>query len=789
MKSIFLFLSFIFLCIPVVVFSQPLSKTSIFQISDSLSKHKLEKVSVLIMNNQKKIIAQGQTNAQGVYETQAGSTNCKVVISFPEYATHYINLHAKPSDTIKIYLIKKIHDLNEVVIVSKKSHIEDLGDRLIYHVGKDITTGGDASELLRKIPLVSIDRNGKPTIKSNTNIKILVNGQAVAHSDPAMALKMIPADQINKVEVITSPSAKYEAAGTAGIINIITIKKSNSGTSGMFNGRHGYITSDLYASLAYTNKKITLSGSSGNYWGFAQTAGSTDVHQTKNLLNNKVYSNTESGNFKIAMHYHQLGAAINLDNKNSFIIDLTSSNYTMNTAVNSESQQFLINSNQSFSKQNTTNAPSTSHSAVVNYQHLFNNSKKELNVKMAYAYHTNQPWYNFNQTDFTRIHSKYFLQDHNYTKEFNSQVDYQFPSINNNHLFEVGANTIYRQMGSNSMASNSLLIINSTSNTKFDYQQLITSLFASGTFKISNQFNLRSGLRLENVANHTATVNQHYTNLFPNVGITFNPSSTQSLSFNFNTRIERPSIHFLNPTNNQSDQIVTYQGNPTLRPEYTQNYELSFSSYLNNNYLKTAIYQSITQNSIHSLIIPTNNVLMSEFNNVGIRYNSGISVFGTLNIADNISINTDIDLNYVTIKSDAFALRNEGLSFKTSLGLSYQLNKTFSIQYWGSYNSPKVTLQGTESSYSYSSIFVKKDFKNKLYSITFGVDNPFRQSLDYEVKNELSNGSKFSQVTSYYDRSIQVGFQYKFGKAINKPVAKKLDNDLKSIDNGRQTIN
>mgnify|MGYP003508482047 FL=1 len=791
MTSKRIFFGVIFLCLNAHVSGQTTLKTFVFQISDSLSNKKLEQVSVLIVNSQKKIITQGLSDRNGICALKVGNyVSYKAIVSFPAYTTDYLDLKNIFQDSIKISLSKKMHTLEEVTIVSKKARIEDLGDRIVYHAGQDASTGGDASELLRKIPLVSVDMNGRPSIKANSNIKILVNGRPVANSDPSLTLKMIPAAQVSKIEVITSPPAKYESEGTAGIINIITAKKIDLGASGMFNGGVGFKSNDLVGSLSFAKKKVTLSASTGNYWGYSKTDGFKNFNKSDNQAINNIYNETQTGDFKIDAHYHQLSTGIHFDEKNSLIIDLTHSDYGMHTAVNSQSE--LMNTiNGTLIKQNTTYEPSSFNGISANYQHTFKDAKQELNVKITYGLNNNQPLYDFNQTDRTLLNANYLFQDHNYNRELNSQIDFQFPSVNHKHLFEVGANGIYRQMGSTSTASTSSATGDALFPTtiQFKYNQFIGSLFTSSTFKISNRFSARSGLRFEGVANMAETMSQNYANLFPNMGITFSPSSTQSLSFNFNYRIQRPSIQFLNPTTNQSDQIIAYSGNPILLPEYTQNYELSFGTYIDKNYLKTSIYQSITKNSIHSFIIPTKNTLISSYSNVGTQLVSGMNIWATINVSDHLSINTNLDLNYSTIHADSYALNNQGLNFKSSFNLAYQLNKSCSVQYLGFYSSAKIRLQGSEKSYTYSNISVKKDFQNKKYSLALEIDNPFRSSFEYEIKNDLQNEYRYNNVTQYYDRGIRIAFSYKFGNTINKPTVKKQDSDLKNMDNGRQGIN
>jgi len=273
---------------------------------DSITKKPVDYASVALGRATSTKSTNGSlTDSKGVFKIDnVAPGKYKLTISFIGYQTKVINsvetTPLKPDANLgRIILSPSAKALKEVTVTGQASIIENKVDKVVYNAEKDATvSGGNAGDVLRKVPMVSVDQDGNVSLRGSQNVRVLINGKpsgAVA-SSLADAMKMLPADQIKNVEVITSPSAKYDAEGSAGIINIITKRKEMSGVSGSVSGGLGTRQNNGNANININKNRLAITGNFGGNLMWPQES------RTNVFLNTGNMSSSQSGTSEVTRY-------------------------------------------------------------------------------------------------------------------------------------------------------------------------------------------------------------------------------------------------------------------------------------------------------------------------------------------------------------------------------------------------------------------------------------------------------------------------------------------------------
>jgi outer membrane receptor protein involved in Fe transport len=779
---------------------------------DSFTKEAVVAANVLVTNKQKTFVYTALTDTNGRYTfTKPSLKDYPLIITISHINYLLKTVTIENLSLALTFTLKKTNSktLKDITIISEKKLVEDQGDKLVYNADQDISnSNGDATEVLRRTPMVTVDMGGNAGIRGSTSVKILLNGKPVSNLSTSMILKMIPAYIIKKVEVITSPSAKYEAEGAAGIINIITTRKIVLGFSGLINAGAGTRGSHLFGLLNYSKNKLALTAGTGSYWFYTRSSGSTEVYNKTSSGKQNVFEQGFDGKYNGGSINAKMQATYEIDEKNfietEFVIFRNSTNPVQNTNIqffDSVTGNALPDLLFTRASKNTTKG--TSFTLNTSYTRKFAVPQKELSaVLVINSYHSVNDYY-YKQNNRTFLLDE-LSKNPGSVNEANLQFDYQQPSINQKHLYEVGFRGIIRQM------KNSYDILQDSSgltggaytffsaNGYLDYEQKIGALYITDKFKLSPKITLRGGVRLETVENilqNNEIGNKYfkdrYTNLFPNAGFSWTLDALKSISGNYSYRLQRPSINHLNPASNRMDAYTTYSGNPDLRPEFTHNIELSLSLYVKTSYFRITPYFRTTSGIISTVTVRRTDGFRSYYENAGKANVTGLSLWATVNLTKKWLLNCSNDLNYTTISNNVLALKNSGLFYTANLNTSYKISKTITAQLFGVFYTPKILLQGTEGTYSYSNFAIRKEFNRKRSSFSLSIDNPFTKGFVLNINNKV-NTLITTDRTTYYNRGFRLMFSHRFGNAIQEPSKKSsIDSDLKSKDNGiiNQNIN
>ena len=385
----------------------------------------------------------------------------------------------------------------------------------------------------------------------------------------------------------------------------------------------------------------------------------------------------------------------------------------------------------------------------------------------------------------------------NTNQELTAQLDYQTP-IGRNQLVEVGAKAIRRVVHSDYTYSGQLAA--SQAGSSFAYRQQVAAGYLAYTLSLPQGFTLKPGVRYE----YTALAAEvgggpvpdipNYGTLVPGISILRRLASGNALKLAYTRRLQRPSLQFLNPNLQAANPLVQLRGNPALRPEFTNNYELGYGTLLGSANLSFSVFARNTSGSIQSVRTPLAEAaypgaVLITYQNVGREDAYGGSTFATLNVGTKLSLNGGVDAYYLVLRNNvpdpAYAARNAGLVVGGRLYGSYALPKGWNVQLFGFYRGQQVQLQGAQSNFAVYSMSLKRDFARQKGSIGLGAENFF--SPRNAVRTDLSSPLLTQASTSVQHlTSFKVYFSYRVGQLRAEARTRKRvqNDDLKTDENG-----
>jgi outer membrane receptor protein involved in Fe transport len=730
----------------------------------------------------------------------------------------YKNRDSKPFTIAKgteqnmgsVKLPADVRTLGEVVVTGQAALIEEKVDRLIFNADKDITAkGGDASDVLKRVPMLSVDLDGNVSLRGSSNIRVLINNKpsTIVASNVADALKQLPADMIKSVEVITSPSAKYDAEGAAGIINIVTKKNTLHGLTLNVDAGVGLRASNLGLNGSYRQGKlgITLGGFGRTMYNRA----SSTLEQTTLVGGQQQRTSQQASAFdKPLFGQYTMGIDYDLGKNQSLSAGIR---YGTRNFVQQQNQ--LTNSYIGNTLQSVTNRD-------VDRRDLSNSV--DMNLDYIRTFKPQQEWSISTQYSRTGLTNNFFADilnqngtltgrqqniNNNTNQEFTIQTDYQTP-IRKNQLLEFGGKAIMRQVDSRYQylvggISEGLSLDLSNPPGSLNYDQNIGAGYVSYTYVTPSKLTFKVGTRYERTS-ISATANENvalnipsYGNLVPSINISKSLKGGATMKVAYNRRIQRPGLQQLNPNPNAANPQNIQIGNPTLRPELTDNLEMSWSSTIKKTYLNAAVFGRLTDNAISQIRIPSDTLagaLITTYQNIGVQRTYGANVFFNTNITSKWSVNGGIDGYYVYMHGltpgadgKSITINNSGMSLGGRLMSQLQLNKGWSAQIFSFFRGPQPQLQGTMGSFYMYSLGVRKDLANKRGSIGIAAENflgngvVMRTNLDSPLLSQVN-------VNRLYNQNVKITFNYRIGKmSFEEPrrKARSVNNDdVKGGDGG-----
>jgi len=767
-------------------------------ILDSASKKPIDYATVsLLKTKDNKSVNGAVTDERGKLTlSNVSPEEYKLSIGFMGYKTKVIVIKTTPEkpdlNAGTIYLSSTASSLKEVEISGQKALIENKVDKLVYNAEQDITNaGGDATDVMRKVPMLSVDVNGNLQMRGSS-VRVLINGKpsGTMANSVADALKMIPAEQIKSVEVITSPSAKYDAEGSGGIVNIITKKKSAEGTSGSVNTSVGTRSNNGAFNLNAKTGRLSLTGSLGVNHAYPQNSKvvSSNVVALQagggtSLLNDgfsdwsRVGYNGSAGIDYDFNNYHNISTNLKINRFSNGGPGTTTSKANGNPASFISRDMDMGFNNLDWS---------------VDYRKTSKKEGEEFSVSAQLSTGRNTSDYS-NKTvsdgrpDFLEIGSNTGKNN-----EYTVQTDYTYPFSKTTTL-ETGVKGISRNIISNygNVAQD------------FDYDQNVGSAYGVLGFKLTKKITAKAGLRTEytkinGLSGDRTKFDNDYFNLFPSLILSQSLKGASTIKVSYNRRIQRPSLFYLNPFENKSDQFNILKGNPDLKPELTDNIEMGYSTFIKGSVINASVFYRSTNNVIESIVTPLPvepgqpQAFLTSYTNVGRSESYGMNLFGSYNPKPKWTLMANVGLNTYNVNNGSSTNAvNTGtfLNYTAFARSAYAFPGGWNTEIWGVINSPRRTFQGkTDAMYFYGGALKKEIWKKKA-TIGLNVLNPFSRDLVINTVNNGKNaqGDTYEQKTNihYPLRSFGINLSYNFGKLkFTQPKKGVKNDDLKKEDQG-----
>ncbi|HEY4325044.1 MAG TPA: outer membrane beta-barrel family protein [Mucilaginibacter sp.] len=742
----------------------------------------------------------------------------KLVVDFVGYqrttVDHVVITKNKNAVVLNNIILKSAqHQLKDVVITARAPVVENKIDRIVYNAENDVTAqGGVALDILKKVPMISVDIDGNVELQGNSNVRFLINGKpsSIFGANLTDALQAIPASQIKSIEVITNPGAKYDATGTGGIVNIILKESRIQGINGSVN---------LSAGTRLENGSFNLNVRRGKFGAGAYFAGNEQLSTTTNSTNSRQsYSSTrdtitnllQQGHSTTKRHGYQTGFHFQWDitKKDNLTGSIGYNNFGSNSNGFSNQQQDEINTAgnmlSNVISQRISNNQSNNHGVdwSLAYKKTFKKEGQELDILYNSSRNNNTSKFLQNQVypngDYptSGTASTNPGTDH----ETDISIDYTQP-VTKTVTIETGAKAVIENLNNNvntdTLLNDGSFIPDANQTYGFNYERDIYAAYLASSFSLFKFIDGKAGLRYE----HTSTSEDYgdteipsYNTLAPSFVLSHRMSETGALRFSYSYRIQRPSYGDLNPFYNISDPHNISTGNPDLKPESGHNYELSFNNSFNGgaHMFVSAFYHHNTDD-LQSLttfydVLDINGVDYSDVSltkryNLGTQTQEGVNFFGALPIKEKLNLRTNL---MVAERSDS----NPGLQtvsgvyYRANLNVSYNFGNNLVAEVFGNYNSSQKNIQGQRPSFAFYNIAMRKQFLNKKLSVGITAADPFNNYINQKSTTYASN---FYQ-TNYREvpyRTFGISVNYKFGKLEFKKVE---DKDKDSEDNTPKPI-
>lgn len=609
-------------------------------------------------------------------------------------------------------------------------------------------------------------------------------------SSVADALRQIPAEEIKSVEVITSPSAKYDAEGSAGIINIITKKNTLHGLTLSINSGVGLRGSNLSLNGNMRTGKMGFSlGGFGR--AFYNTTGSFEneqltrvfqedgtVDETLNVQSADTRNRGLFGNYNLGWDYdinkkNTLAASVRFGvrNNTTFQDDLTTERYFNNTLTGSS----LANNE---NKGNFNNVD-----ASFSYTHYYDKPQREFSFQSMFSRNTGTSLFeNFvlNPAD-ENLLNRFRNDNDSYNQEVTFQADYMTP-VGTTQIVEFGGKNILRSVFSDFTTYQAMgndpyepaTAAGYKNNLNYD-QDIVAGYFAY-TLSLKNGYSFKAGARYEHtvISAYTQTEDDieipSYGVLVPSINVSRRLRNNNTLKASYNRRIQRPSIRYLNPNIQRDNNLDVTVGNPELSPEYTNNFEVSYSTILKGFVLNVSGFARLTNDGIQSVRLPDVidgvSVLKTTYQNIGMDNAYGSSIFVNVS-SGKLSLNGGTDIYYSMIDNnnpvDSLRASNEGMVVSGRMFGSYDFGKGWGAQFFSFYRGRQVHLQGTQGGFYMYSLGFRKEFNEKRGSIGLAAENFLQSSLKMRTEVE-SPLLRQSRLNTRNNLSFRVTFSYRIGK-------------------------
>lgn len=681
---------------------------------------------------------------------------------------HYAIGQEKPTNKNES---EKVKELEIVTVKAEKSSIETKMDKKIFNVGKDLVAkGGNATDVLNNVPSVNVSANGSISLRGNSSVRILINGKPSVLTQNN-GLEQIPAETIERIEVITNPSAQYDAQGASGIINIILKKNKLEGFSSSFTLAGGLPNNNsVGVNMNYKKERFNLFSdfrfTRMTFFGDSQlnrTNLDTNSNPTSLLYQNTI---TERNSNRFNLY---LGSDYYINDKNTLTLsyffrhNVTKNyvDYNFDFKNTSQTTTQLVTANEFYRE------PQMANQIELNYVKTFDKKGKKITTNIQYDFWNDDENENITENEIIPNPSLKTLKsrDLESSKDFVFQSDITLP-IREKTGIDLGVKGEIRNIDSDYRVSDNEIQIDTLTNV-LRYQERIFGVYTQYKSEYK-KFQYQLGLRAEHFktgstdAKNIFNTDKQYTQLFPTLHLTYNFKDNFSLQLSYSRRIDRPSFYQLNPFGGIADRRNIRIGNPDLNPMYINSYELGTLFKLEKVTINTSLYH---QNSTNLFEISVS------------KNSSGYLVEKPINLGTENRYGIELNLTYSPISwwfisgdINWFKFEQKGLFNVNSNSWTSKINSRIKLKTWSLQNSfnfeGAITSGQTKSKTQFwANLALSKEFWKEKASFTLRGDNIFDSRID---RNTIS-GSNYTIYTErrFSKPRVSLSFVYKFNRKKN----------------------
>ncbi len=780
------------------------------EVLDSASGKGIGYATVSLMDSASRPVAAWACDGNGKFDyTAKVSGHYQLVASAVGYSpgTRPITV-SKAQERLEPILLVAGVDIEAVAVTVTKPLIKSEIDKVTYSVEADPEAPvSTALDILRKVPMISVDGEDNVQLQGQSNFKVLVNGKSSSLMDQNFkdVIRGMPASSVKDIEVITNPSSKYEAEGVGGIINIITNRKSIGGYNGSLG--LGGDTFGGYNGNAYLSAKTGKFSFSGNIHGGSRRRPSTESQSyQENLLsetNRYVNSQTGGDPYRFKSIGYQVEASYEIDTFN--LLTLAFSGFNGGSDFNSFSQTTTSDIQNQTVQEFTNTMQSKGRfgylSGNLDYQRIFKKPGQTFTVSYKFDNNPGQRDYE-SQIEGIINYNSYGQRSENdtWSRAHTVQIDYVDP-LSKVSTIETGTKFILRQNGNDPQTYERATpddpwVLNPDRKNALDYDQYIWGVYGAYTMKIK-KISLKAGARLETTWNDgtftlapegapvSYRLDNSLFNVIPYATFSYAPKQSRRYSVAYTQRLSRPGIWYMNPYVDDRDPMNITTGNPNLDAEITHTVNANYGIYDTKVTFTVGGNASFTNNSIEQVTsVGTEGRSLTTYYNVGKRDRYGLNIYYSWRPSSKFSLNINLAGGYMVV--EGVQNRNDGFNYNGNVSSRIGLWKGGSLNVNAYYSSPRIQLQGKSASFYYYGLGVsQKALKDKV-TFNLSATNPFNRDINFWTKQQTD--TYYRRSDSWYPmQSARLNVTWNFGKAqvqVKKARRSITNDDVKSGEDG-----
>lgn len=783
---------------------------------DEVSKEPVGFASAALLNQESKSYIKGMQTvddgkilftdvAPGVYAIRI------TYVGYENYVREHVVVDAGKNLNLDNILLKPSGELLEEVVVEGTPPAMEMGiDRKIFNVAQStLSVGGTATDLLANVPSLQVDMDGTVSLRGSSSVRILINGResALAGSDVTQFLQSLPANAVERIEVVTNPSSKYDAEGQSGIINIVLKKNTYLGFNGSVNVSGGSYNNYMAGTnLNFRNRNFNYYG---GYTFNRRNMLGDGVNNTELLSNNSLTNNVSESERLGLNHSVQLGVDYYLGEKT--LIGLAGNLSLRGNERNEDLFYRYINHPQlsgNSSRYSRQDEDDLGYEVTLDVKRSFEREGEELLANVAFGYDGEEGINRFNQdytTPPTGLYERMRLND---TEEdgrnINIQLDYVRP-FGDNHKFEAGYRTIIR-----SSLERQYSQVDSTNGLQPDYQvsndfdmtSSVHALYANYQNKLTNKLGYQVGLRAEQAYldtelglltpglpedERTVAGRLDYFRLYPSVFLTQEFGNKNQLQLSYTRRVSRPRGWQVNPFVDVSDNLNHRQGNPNLLPEDIHSFELGHTKTWPSLLITSSVYHRIVNDVTQPIIQEVDEntgVTLMQWQNISRNESTGLELISRIDLSKKWDVMANLNAFHTRFQgSEDFGIAaSKGFSWNANATTNYRFTPLLSLQARFEYEAPRIMAQGKGIENFVIDAGLKLDVLNRRGSIMFNARDLLNQ-------RRFGGYTTSNGVYRYFEhrwmrRTFMLSFNYRFGNQDLKRDERKRNEGMEDLGGG-----